>query len=462
MGRLLLLILMWVGLAGPTAAAPTIAAWETCEAGACRPLDGVIDPYGRLIEVRGRIEGGGEGPWALRIGGAASSEVWFNGVRLGANGHPAAAREAEIPGRYESSFVLPQHLWKPDGNVVTIRFSGHHMGIHFDRPISDIRIGKVGLARPWGGFGVTFGAIGALIVGFTGFAALAVTRPAPAFALLCAISGVVALQGLAESLRWWIVYPYPFHAWRMVAIWLFAASFAVLLPAYTAERFWPGRRRAILAVAVLAAAATWFIPGFDRKVAIAIELSVGLSIVVAAVGLRAGRQGAKATLAYLGVHVSVLLLSPGYFLDHAFFLLVAALVLALLIGEVGRIARRDRDREAALTRAASSPGRLSVATARGVELVRIEDIVAVVGADDYAELRLTGGRRLLHAARLDHLEANLPDSFSRIHRSAIANLDHATGLVRDDQRWRLELSEGEPLPVSRARLAGLKARLEPA
>lgn len=462
MGRLFLLILMFASLPGVAVAAPRIAAWEVCEAGACRPLDGVIDPYGRLIEVRGRIEGGGEGPWALRIGGAASSEVWFNGTRLGANGRPAATREAEIPGRYESSFLLPQHLWKPGGNVVTIRFSGHRMGLHFDRPISDIRIGKVGLARPWGGFGVTFGAIGALIVGFAGFAALSVTRPSRAFALLCAISGVVALQGLAESLRWWVVYPYPFHVWRMVAIWLFAASFSVLLPVYAAERFWPERRRAVLAVALLAAAATWLMPGFDRKVAVAIELGVVLSIVAAVMGLRAGRQGAKATLAYLAVHVAVLLLSPGYFLDHAFFLLVAALVFALLIGELARIARRDRDREAALTRAACAPGRLSVATARGVELVRVEDIVAVVGADDYAELRLTDGRRLLHAARLDHLETNLPDSFSRIHRSAIANLDHATGLVRDDHRWRLALADGDPLPVSRARLAGLKARLEPA
>lgn len=457
MGRLLLLILMLAGLAGAAAAQPRIAGWETCDAGACRPVE-VIDPYGRLIEVRGRIEGEGAGPWSLRIAGAASSEVWFNGVRLGANGQPAATREAEVPGRYETSFLLPQHLWRASGNSVTIRFSAHRMGIHFTHPISDIRIGKVGLSRPWGGFAITFGAVGALIVGCAGFAALSVMRPSRALVLLCAISGVVALQGLTESLRWWVVYPYPFHAWRMVAIWALAATFGVLLATYGAERFWPERRRAILSLAILTALATWLIPGFDNRSAAAIEVGVLFAGVAAIRGWRAGRQGAKATLAYVSVYVAMLLLSPAYFLDHAFFLLVAGLVFALLVGEVARIARRDRDREAALTRAASSRDRLSVATPRGVELVKVADIVAIVGADDYADLRLTGGRSLLHAARLDHLEANLPERFVRTHRSAIANLDHATGLVRDGERWRLETAEGA-LPVSRARLTTLKARL---
>jgi hypothetical protein len=458
MGRLLFLILVLAGLSGAAHAQPRIAAWEECAGGTCRPLEGPIDPYERLLEVRGRIEGGGQGPWALRIGGAASSEVWFNGVRLGANGRPAATRQAEIPGRYETSFLLPEHLWRPAENTVVIRFSSHRMGIHFDTPITDVRIGKVGLLRPWGGFGLTFGAVGALVVSFAGLVALCVSRPSRALALLCGIAGVVALQGVAESLRWWVVYPYPFHAWRMVAIWVFAATFGVLLAAYAAERFWPERRRVLLALSGVAVVATVLFPGFDRKVAGAIEIGVLLAAVSAIHGVRTGRQAAKATLAYFAAHVALLLLSPAYFLDHVFFLLVAGLVFALLIGEVARMARRDQDREAALTRAATTADRLSVATPRGVELVKVGDIVAIVGADDYAELRLTGGRSLLHAARLDHLEANLPASFVRTHRSAIANLDHATGLVRDDQRWRLETAAGF-LPVSRARLAALRSRL---
>lgn len=460
MGRLLLLIIALLGVSGAAEAAPRIAAWETCDGPVCRPLTGVIDPWKRLLTLRGRIEGHGEGPWAVSIAGAASSEVWFNGVRIGANGRPGATRAEETPGRYEAAFLLPEHLWKPSGNRLDVRFSAHRMGIHFRHPIADVRIHRVRLSRPWGGFGLTFGAVGALVVGCAGFVALSIARPSRPLILLAGIAAVVALQGITESLRWWIIYPYPFHAWRMCAVWVFAAIFAILLSVYAAERFWPERRRTLLIVAMALAGATVLIPGFDYKAAGAIEVGVALAAVASIRGIRAGRPGAKATLAYVATYIALLVFSPGFFLDHAFFFLVACLVLALLIGELVRVARRDRDREAALTRAASTAERLSVATARGVELVRVADIVAIVGADDYAELRLTGGRTLLHAARLDHLEANLPASFMRIHRSVIANLAHATGLARDGERWRLELVETASQPVSRSRLPALRARID--
>jgi DNA-binding LytR/AlgR family response regulator len=91
--------------------------------------------------------------------------------------------------------------------------------------------------------------------------------------------------------------------------------------------------------------------------------------------------------------------------------------------------------------------------------VALSDILAVVGADDYVELRLVGGRSLLHAARLDGLAAELPDNFLRVHRSVIANLVHVQRLERDGGRWRLQMSEGEPLNVSRSRQADLRAAL---
>jgi DNA-binding LytR/AlgR family response regulator len=125
-----------------------------------------------------------------------------------------------------------------------------------------------------------------------------------------------------------------------------------------------------------------------------------------------------------------------------------------------RLGRDDRGREAALTRAASRPDRLTVASARGVELAPIAEILAVVGADDYVELRMIGGRSLLHTARLDGLTTQLPANFLRIHRSVIANLDHVQRLERDGDRWRLHLSEGAPLPVSRSRQPALREALD--
>lgn len=136
------------------------------------------------------------------------------------------------------------------------------------------------------------------------------------------------------------------------------------------------------------------------------------------------------------------------------------LVLPLLMTEVVRLGRDDRQREAALSRAAARPDCLTVASARSVERVPVREIVAVVGADDYVELRLSGGRSLLHATRLDRLEVELPPGFLRVHRSVIANVDHVRGMERDGGRWRLIMAEGGPFPVSRARVQAVRDRLD--
>ena len=101
-----------------------------------------------------------------------------------------------------------------------------------------------------------------------------------------------------------------------------------------------------------------------------------------------------------------------------------------------------------------------MASARGVELVPISEILAVLGADDYVESRLVGGHRLLHAARLDALMAQLPPSFLRVHRSVIANLSRAQRLERDGDRWWLHMSEGDRLPVSCSCQSALRAALD--
>jgi DNA-binding LytR/AlgR family response regulator len=67
---------------------------------------------------------------------------------------------------------------------------------------------------------------------------------------------------------------------------------------------------------------------------------------------------------------------------------------------------------------------------------------------------------LLHAARLDRLEAELPATFLRVHRSVIANLAHVRGFERDGGRGRLLMDEGARLPISRNRLATVRDALE--
>ena len=246
----------------------------------------------------------------------------------------------------------------------------------------------------------------------------------------------------------------------MSAIWALSAAFAILLVIYVTSRFMPRARGVMVGLAVGVVGATVLAPGFDYKTALALILGVALALPAALAGVRRKRPGALPTLAYLALFLVVALGFPQWLADFSYFLLAASLILPLLMVEVIRLGREDRSREAALTEAVSRPDRLTIASARGVELAPIQDILAVVGADDYVELRLVGGRSLLHAARLDALSSQLPTNFMRVHRSVIANLDHVQRLERDGDRWRLHLSEGAPLPVSRARQPAVREALE--
>jgi len=470
-------VLQVIGLALAAMAASAASAqvnglpWEVCQGVArpataplltsCQPLHSVIDPQEREIWLRARMppRPGAATPLAVYVFGTAASQVWLNGVDLGANGRPGRTAATERPGKYEAAFPIPPRLWRPQGQELILRMSAFHVGMRFDTPVM-AGIGRYPMPSRLPQLAVTFTATGALLAAFFGFLAVYAMRRTGSTLVLAAMAGVAALQTVVETWRLLVNYPYPFHVWRVNAIWALCGAFALLLVAFAAARFMPRRRGLLLGLTAVGVAATYLLKGFDWKSGVALFVGVAIAGVAAAVGLRERRAGARAMLVYLAAFLLVGFLSPYLLLDVSFFVLAAGLTLSLLVAEVVRLGREDRDREAALTRAASRPDRLTVATARGVELTPLKDIVAIVGADDYAELRLAGARNLLHAARLEKLAAQLPASFIRTHRSAIANLAHVERLERDGSRWRLHMSEGPALPVSRARLAAVREALE--
>jgi len=461
-----LLLAVAASAAAISANAATIGPWQACRGGPgptltdCRPVEGVIDPQGRELWLRASVGPPDRRPPTLHLAGAMSTEVWFNGVRVGANGQPGPTPQSERPGRYQADVELPRALWQADRNELILRMSAHHTGLRFAHPVAGIWIGE-DFARVFAVLlAVTFAAAGALLAAAFGFGAIYAMRRTGSSLALAAMSGVAALQAAVENIRNLVRYDYPLHVWRVGAIWLLAAVFAVLLADFFAARFAPRRRSWFVAAAVVLSTASFLMPGFDEKTWWALVAGVGVAGVAAACGVHAKRAGARPALAYLVAFLAVAFAAPAWLIDLSFFILAAGLTLPLLVVEVVRLGRDDRDREAALTRAASRPDRLTVTTARGVELTPLRDIVAILGADDYTELRLRGGRNLLHAARLERLGAQLPPSFLRIHRSVIANLAHVERLERDGGRWRLHMSEGAALPVSRSRLAALRDALD--
>jgi len=468
MWRTLLLGLLLTGLT--TLAQARDTAWQACQGvvgpsgpvlSDCRPIQGLVDPQGRELWVRSTIAAPTDTrPRALYVAGVASSEAWLSGQRLGINGRPGATAREEIPGRYQATFPIRETVWRPDGNTLVLHLSSFHGGLRFAAPMSAMVVLPYPYPQRTALLAVTFVAAGALLAAAFGFGVIHALRRTGSSLMLAAMAGVAALQAIVESLRPLFDYPYPLHAWRMSAIWLLAAAFAILLAAYVATRFLPKARGLMIGLAVGLVGATALLPGFDVKTVSALILGVALATLPAVAGVHGRVPGARPTLAYLALFLTLALGFPEWLADLSYFLLAAGLVLPLLVVEMVRLGRDDRGREAALTRAASRPDRLTVASARGVELVPIAEILAVVGADDYVELRMAGGRSLLHAARLDGLATQLPSSFLRVHRSVIANLSQVQRLERDGDRWRLHLNEGPPLPVSRSRQPALREALE--
>lgn len=469
MWRTLLLGLLLAGFT--TLARAEEASWQICHGAAgpagpvlsdCHPVrEADIDPQGRELWLRSTIAAPKDtGPRALYLAGVASSEAWLNGQRLGVNGRPGTTAREEVPGRYLATYPIRETAWRKAENTLVLRLSSFHGGPRFARPMNAMVVLPYPYPQRTALLALTFVAAGALLAAAFGFGVIHAMRRTGSSLVLAAMAGVAALQAIVESLRALFSYPYPLHAWRMSAIWGLAAVFAVLLAAYVASRFLPKARGLIIGLAIGLVGATVLLPGFDIKTVWALILGAAIAAAPAAVGVRRRLPGARPTLAWLALFLTLALGFPEWLADLSYFLLAAGLVLPLLMVEVVRLSRDDRGREAALTRAASLPDRLTVASARGVELAPIAEILAVVGADDYAELRMVGGRSLLHAARLDGLATQLPPNFLRVHRSVIANLAHARRLERDGDRWRLHLREGPPLPVSRSRQPALREALD--
>jgi DNA-binding LytR/AlgR family response regulator len=106
--------------------------------------------------------------------------------------------------------------------------------------------------------------------------------------------------------------------------------------------------------------------------------------------------------------------------------------------------------ERALGRETLTPARrVAVRHAGSLELIDLSRVLAIGGADDYAELHLENGEKRLHEKTLVMLERLLPPSFARVHRSWIVNFDHVRRwMPTSGGRGTLEVAELQ-IPVGR-------------
>lgn len=439
-----------------------------------------LDPQGRDLWVRTRVrreavDADGR-PLGLFVSGKASSEAYLNGVRLGANGRPAASRAGETPGRMDAVFPIPPGSLRAGENEIVLRLSSFHGTIHLSRPMHWIGIGPYGvpsdmfLRAYWPSL-VTFGVLLAGGFFFASTALSAVNRRDPL--LLSGLSILAGAQLLAEVFRGLVPYAYPEHDGRLIAIAALSAAFGVALIALVVWRFASGRRWAIFAAGVVVTLAPLLlVPGFDGKAVVSLFAATSLCVVVAAIAAFRRSRSALITSGVLAVFAASMFLFEDRFLDAIFFYEVAGAILILFAVRAAVFERERRDHEQvrlrahdleqALARAElpqTSPV-LRINGAGSIDVVRTADITLCKGADDYVELHFIDGRTLLHSGGLTELEADLPPGFVRVHRSFIVNTAYVAKLTREASGVGvLTLSNGTSAPVSRRIMPKVRSAL---
>ncbi len=93
-------------------------------------------------------------------------------------------------------------------------------------------------------------------------------------------------------------------------------------------------------------------------------------------------------------------------------------------------------------------------------LIEVDRIRYIRGAGIYSELRLVDGTAEIHDKSLQGLDAVLPPSFVRVHKSFLVDIRRVVSLsARGGSRYGLRLDSGEALPVGRAYYRAVKAAL---
>jgi two-component system LytT family response regulator len=99
---------------------------------------------------------------------------------------------------------------------------------------------------------------------------------------------------------------------------------------------------------------------------------------------------------------------------------------------------------------------LAVKSVGAVEFVNVEDIIWIKGSANYVELHCAN-RMLLHRETLSNLEAQLnPESFIRVHRSAMVNVNKIDSLSSELGRFSLlHLKNGDEVKIGQGHKASL-------
>lgn len=106
--------------------------------------------------------------------------------------------------------------------------------------------------------------------------------------------------------------------------------------------------------------------------------------------------------------------------------------------------------------AANAPEYIFIKTENRLVKIFLSEILFIKGFGDYVKIRLSDGRTILSLQTLNNLEATLPDTFARIHRSSIV----AIGKIDEIERRRVRIGD-EIIPIGENYLEAFLKKVMP-
>ncbi len=310
-------------------------------------------------------------PVAVIVIAMASSEVFWDGERVGANGTPAGSAASEEPGLLEVSFHLRPDQLSGTEHVLALHLSSWHTPVRVSTPVHAIIVGAdvdLLLAR----FVAYLPALitaGALLLTIGYFLVAFLRDRSNRDALLIGGMGLFALTQLSFEL-WRVVTPltYPQQVWRLIGVVVCASGFGLFMVVYVTRRFTSAAAAKALVMTSVGALATvlltrpppswWYhglggvFRGFDGLTFLLLAYSALVALVISARALWRGRRDAKWITMALGLYVGLMLVEREAFMDRGFFVGVGLLSMVLLLDQLALLSRVREAERVATTRAA--------------------------------------------------------------------------------------------------------------
>lgn len=101
------------------------------------------------------------------------------------------------------------------------------------------------------------------------------------------------------------------------------------------------------------------------------------------------------------------------------------------------------------TKQATTPAKLQIPFEKGIRFVDIDSIIRIKANNNYSELYLVGGERIICSLTLGRLEEQIRDEhFVRVHQSHLVNTRFVAKYYRTNG-GQLEMSDGSNIEISR-------------